>query len=518
MTAACSPSGWVHIEGYAGSGKTTLLAAVRDAHQLAGTANRFIVVSTAGATAERTGRKLNADAWGSVESLVGRIDAGRLRVSGSTVWFVDEAAMMDTHRMAELLRVVGPGRVVLVGDEKQLSPIGAAGWYAESVAEHGSVLLTKVHRHRDAADARDYELLRVGKADQAVENLNDRRRIHIDDDRTARLQRVMRDYANMRDLGSYTAEQIRQVIETSNYDVDTMNRFVQRDRIARGELSGRAFKVEDVEQGRRWLLHQGDQVIFLRSYRSYDENPIRNGTAGTILSLNPDTGRAQIALGDRVAVVDLQAAERTQPVGLAYAQHANKLQGGEVEMVQVMPGDVTTANANSGYSQLTRARHEAHVYLDRATLGDEPLQALASAWSVPYEKRSATWHQRQARDQAIAARSFSDAALREAADRRAGWIAQRYGDQLAQAVAESPAYPNLIVKLDELEAQGSDPTAMLAEAIEDRELHSAEDPAAVISWRLDQVPEREVEAELPAVEEAPEPPRPSRFTIRRAMD
>ena len=50
--------------------------------------------------------------------------------------------------------------------------------------------------------------------------------------------------------------------------------------------------------------------------------------------------------------------------------------------------------------------------------------------------------------------------------------------------------------LDDLDRQGSDSMAMLADAIEDRELTSAEDPAAVIAWRLEQTPEREVEADL----------------------
>ncbi|RBY87452.1 AAA family ATPase [Blastococcus sp. TF02A-26] len=523
VAAACGASGWVHIEGYAGSGKTTLLAAARDAHRLAGTADRFIVASTAAATAERTGRKLEADDWGSVESLAGRIDAGRLTVTARTVWFVDEAAMMDTARMAELLRIAGSGRVVLVGDAKQLSPIGPAGWYGESVAEHGSVLLTRVHRHRDAADIRDYELLRVGKAPEAVANLDERQRIHIDEDRSARLQRVMRDYTNMRDLGSYTAEQIRQVIETSNHDVDTMNRFIQRDRLTRRELAGQGFEVEDVEQGRRWLIHRGDQVIFLRTYQG-DDAPIRNGTAGTVVGLDPATGRAQIALGDRLATVWLQASEHRQPVGLAYAQHANKLQGGEVEMVQVMPGGIATANANSGYSQLTRARHEAHVYLDRDTLGDEPFDALARAWSVPYEKRSATWHQRHEPTEP-ARKPFDRDVAATAADERADWIAEHYGEDLARVISQSPAYPGLVATLQELKDQGNDATAMLAEAIEDRELRSAKDPAAVISWRLDQVPERDVEAELPVVaparpstDIAPEPARPSRFTIRRSTE
>ncbi len=497
VVAACSATGWVHIEGYAGSGKTTLLAAVQDAHRLAGTAEQFVVVSTAAAAAERTGQKLQANTWGSVESIVARHDAGRLRVNEATVWFVDEAAMMDTYRMGELLRVVGPGRVVLVGDPRQLSPIGAAGWYAESVAEHGATVLSNVHRHRDPRDVRDYGLLRRGQAQSAVENLAMRSRIHVDDDAGRRLGRVLQDYRNMRDHG-YRADQIRQVIETSNHDVDTMNRFVQRDRLERGEIKGvTGYEVEDLEQGRRWMLHEGDQVIFLRSYSTKGQETVKNGTTGTILQLGP-TGRMKVALDDRILVMRLEASEWSQPVGLAYAQHANKLQGGEVEMVQVLPGTEHTATANSGYSQLTRAQHEAHVYLSRDIHTDDALGSLTRAWSVAYEKRSASWHQEQAVADKIdrpepTMQAFTEPDLRRKADECADWIAFRYGDDLAENVRQSPAYPNLVMQLDELDGSGKDSRTLLANAIEERELSSAEDPAAVISWRLDQTPQREVD-------------------------
>lgn len=56
--------------------------------------------------------------------------------------------------------------------------------------------------------------------------------------------------------------------------------------------------------------------------------------------------------------------------------------------MQVMPGTEHTANANSAYSQLTRAQEEAHIYLDRETHGDEPQEALAESWSKRVEKRT----------------------------------------------------------------------------------------------------------------------------------
>ncbi len=156
IKAACGSSGWVHIEGYAGSGKTTALKVIVDAHKAEGTATEVIAVSTAANTAVRIGEKLGADRWGSVESFCFQVKNGVIRPTTKTLIVVDEAAMMDTARMAALLKAAGPARFVLVGDPAQLAPIGAGGWYDESIARHGSTVLTKVHRQTDQRDVADY--------------------------------------------------------------------------------------------------------------------------------------------------------------------------------------------------------------------------------------------------------------------------------------------------------------------------------------------------------------------------
>ncbi|MCZ2857441.1 AAA family ATPase [Blastococcus sp. VKM Ac-2987] len=387
VAAACSGSGWVHIEGSAGSGKSSSSRAIVDAHRISKTADQVVAVSVAAKTANDYGRKLEADRWGSVESVLRQIERGQIKPTDKTLWMVDEAAMMDTHRMAALIKAAGRGRVVLVGDSAQLTPIGAAGWYAESVESHGSAKLTRVFRQRDENDVASYQKLRDGNGAEAVASMAERGRVHVSKDSSERLGRVMGDYKELRAKG-YKAGQVRQVIETSNHDVDTMNRFVQRDRIERNEVHPDGFRVEDTEQGRRWELHQGDQVIFLRSYYERGVDPIRNGSTGLIRNIDRH-GNAVIDLGTRTVSIGLQEAERVQPVGLAYAQHAAKLQGSEVEHVQVLPS-LITANANSGYSQVTRAKHQAHVYLSQEDAPEaDPVEALGQRWSTPAEKRSA---------------------------------------------------------------------------------------------------------------------------------
>jgi hypothetical protein len=392
----CSGKRWVNISGHAGTGKTSLLSTAVNAQCEEWAAEQrqgqVVVVSMAAATAQRTGHKLGADRYGSVESLLTQIEKGKWHPGRDDLFIVEEVGQMDTLRMDKLLRAVGNARVVLVGDAAQLIPIGAGGWYQDQLAKFGSVELTVVRRHHDPRDAADFGLIRTGKAETALRNLADRGRVHISEDSSHRMADVLADYRDFRNAG-YLAKDIRIIVDTSNHDIDVANRFIQRDRLARGELREQGFEVHDVEQGRRWTIHEGDQVIFLDSYKRQFQEPIKNGSVGKVVGLDTQSGQARIEIeradGSReIRRVDLKADQYRQPVGLGYAVHANKFQGAEVSIVQVMPGMGQT-NANSAYSMVTRCLRECHIYLDKATHGLNPIKRIAEAWSQREQKQSA---------------------------------------------------------------------------------------------------------------------------------
>jgi ATP-dependent exoDNAse (exonuclease V) alpha subunit len=387
----------VNITGYAGTGKTSLLrtavAAQRQgSHKDHDDGAEIVVVSMAAATAQRTGQKLEADRWGSVESIVRQVDKGRFFPTSRTMVIVEEAGQMDTLRMDKLLKAVGDARIVLVGDDAQLTPIGAGGWYQDQLDLHGSVELVKVRRHKDPRDTADFELIRHGRAPEALKNMADRGRVHISEDRTRRMADVLADYVEHRNAG-WQARDIRMISDTSNADIDTANRFVQRDRLFRGEIREQGFEVHDAEQDRRWSLHEGDQVIFLRSYKIKRDEPVKNGTTGVVMSINADTGRARLRVDQddgnrRIVTVRLNPHELRQPVGLAYAVHANKYQGAEVPIAQLMPGMGQTT-ANSAYSMATRSTHETHWYFDYETHGADPIANAGKAMTEREQKQSA---------------------------------------------------------------------------------------------------------------------------------
>lgn len=420
----------VFVEGVAGAGKSSTIKAVIDYHRKVGQMDQAVVASTAANVAQDSGIKMGADAFGAVEGIEAQVKNGIITPSARNLYVIDEAAMMDNDHIDRLFMAArGQGKFIFVGDPAQLSPIGAGGWYQDALAKHDPVMLDKSHRFdgpQAEQDVRDYTLLRNGNIDDArtaVESMAKRGRIHELDTADERVQAAFAKYQEIRDSNpNVTADDIRILIETSNKDVDNLARHVQFDQKQRGEL-GKGLRVNDEDQGRQWSLHENESVVFLRSYIGTEQGdkPIKNGTKARIVAIDEETREATIKLADeRETKVKLPEFERSAVMAPAGAQHAAKAQGGEFDYVITLPGTERTANANSGYSQHTRAKKESHAFIDRETHGPIPRETLAESWAervdkrtalsvirehgesigldTPYEKSAAEWQKRRSTD------------------------------------------------------------------------------------------------------------------------
>jgi hypothetical protein len=84
-----------------------------------------------------------------------------------------------------------------------------------------------------------------------------------------------------------------------------------------------------------------------------------------------------------------------QPLRLAYAGHALRLQGGQAQVVLVLPGAGQTSR-QSAYSMLTRCQEQVHVFVDRDSqctgpyADADPLIALARRWTRDARKIAAS--------------------------------------------------------------------------------------------------------------------------------
>jgi len=389
----CAPTGWASLEGWAGTGKTTAVRSVVRAYQH--NHQPPVVVSTAADTARRTAHELDLGQGYTVEAFCQAVEQGRLHPDGRMVVIVEEACMVDTHRMHKLLQVAGSAIIRTLGDPEQAQAVGAAGWHAQvdqTICGHAQ--LTTVVRQKDPADREVCQLIRQGDAPAALANLNARGRVHLVPHASTAVKEVVHTWD--RDRRHHGLDGVRIVTDTSNHTIDTLNSLCQARRHRAGELSWPSMELVDRQADRREQVYTGDRVCFIRPHRMEDGERIANGTAGTIVHVDLGLGRVMVACDDgRQVPVELAGREWAQPLRLGYAGHALRLQGGQAQVVLVLPGSWQTSR-QSAYSMATRCVEELHVFVDRDSqcTGEyaqhDPLAALAQRWTRDARKHTAT--------------------------------------------------------------------------------------------------------------------------------
>jgi ATP-dependent exoDNAse (exonuclease V) alpha subunit len=168
----------------AGAGKTTAMRALTLAWTEDGGQVLGLTPSAAAAAvlAEQTGIRTDT-----VVKLTWSLDHGELpdwaaAVGPSTLVIIDEAGMADTLSLdAAVQFAIGRGANVRpVGDDQQLTAIGAGGVLRDIQHIHGALRLTELHRFTDPAEAAASLALREGDP-SGLEFYLDHGRVHVGD-------------------------------------------------------------------------------------------------------------------------------------------------------------------------------------------------------------------------------------------------------------------------------------------------------------------------------------------------
>jgi conjugative relaxase-like TrwC/TraI family protein len=389
-----APVGWASLEGHAGTGKTTLVRTLVRAYRA--NLQTVVLVATAAETARRTARDLGLDQGWTVEAFTRAVNSGQLQPRADWVVLVEEAAMMDTHRMATLLQAAGPASIRTLGDPEQAQPVGAGGWHRlvdQAIGGHAE--LTTVIRQHNPQDRAVCAAIRDGHAPEALADLRGRGRLHLSSNRSTATKELVHAWDRHRQTRGL--EGVAIVTDTDNATIDTINALCQAKRRVAGELTGSAVTVTDQVTDRCEQVYAGDRVRFIRPFldRGFDGGYVPNGTAGQALAVDLNDSRVVVECDDgRRVVVQPAAHEDAQPLRLGYASHALKLQGGQAAVVLVLPGSWQTSR-QSAYSMATRCVEELHVFVDAETQQTgpyhhtDPVHALGERWTRDATKRAA---------------------------------------------------------------------------------------------------------------------------------
>jgi len=390
-TLLSSGNGLEVVIGQAGTGKSTMLGATRvgweaEGYEVIGVA---IASHTAAALEASTGIRSSTMA----RLLMDLAAPGHISLSARHVVVVEEASMVGSRSLDLVQRYADAAgaKVVLVGDNRQLSSIDAGGALRTLSRELGTGVVELTTNRRQAGVDQAWERealdrLRNGDIAPAVAAYAEHGRLILAEEvEMARAQLIEAWWA--------VHEQSTAILAVARSDVAALNDLARQRRRAAGELgaelrlpSGKAFSVGD-----RVLFEKNQRVTSLRGPAGAEDSTlhIRNGTFATVVNLSPPISASltregdvsDIALGegdvrghDQVLVVDLDAGGRValpqhyveDSTSLGYALTVFRAQGVTVDHAFVL-GDESLFQ-EAAYTAMSRGRLTNHLY---ATTADD---------------------------------------------------------------------------------------------------------------------------------------------------
>jgi DNA primase catalytic core len=509
----------------AGSGKTTAMRALASAWSDGGGTIIGLAPSAAAADALRSQIDTQTDTLAKLtHSLEQARQTGAAMpgwvagIDSSTLVVIDEAGMADTLSLDAAVSYIleRGGSVRLIGDDQQLSAIGAGGVLRDIRATHGALQLTELVRFKDPAEGAASLALREGKS-EALGFYLDRDRVHVGDlatmteevfaawqaDRAAGLDSIM--LAPTRDLVSELNQQARA------HRLDGIDP-------AGVASSGPVRRLADGNEasiGELIITREND-----RRLRTSATDWVKNGDRWTVLEIH-DGGDLSVQHTQHGRTVRLPSDYVAKATELGYACTVHTAQGVTAD---TMHGLATgTESRQQLYTMMTRGAHANHVYLGVVGDGDPhsvihptlvrpltPTDILESMLARDGAQRSATGQVRVQADPATrlgeASQRYLDSLYVAAEDllRHETTTGAEQSDgatvnpaanvvdaldtavkTLAPGLSDEAAWPTLRAHLLLLGAAGENPVEALQAAAGDRELESARDRAAVLDWRLD---------------------------------
>ena len=417
-------------------------------------------------------------------------------IDDKTMIIVDEAGKAGTLEIDAVIgHALAKGASVrLVGDDCQLGSISAGGVLRDIAAETDALTLSQLVRFADTAEGAATLAIRAGDP-AGIGFYVDHHRVHVGADEAAA------DMAYTAWAADILAGRDSVLLAPTNDIVDALNVRARLDRLADGAtLQGREIILADhLAASPGDLIRARRNARWLRLGRT---DYVRNGYRFQILETRDGGGIKARHLGTG-RTVRLPAKYVAEHVTLGYAATIDAAQGltaGHASHI-VGAGQLTRQLL---YVALTRGRVENHVYLSTAesdphrvlspkvTHPETAVDVLTKALARDDAQVSAATAERESRDPfvrlAAAAAMYYDA-LGAAAEQLASTdlLARLHvtAGELYPGLTRAEAWPVLRRHLAIIAAHGDDPVAVLTGAVTERELYSADDPAAVVDWRID---------------------------------
>lgn len=370
--------------GAAGAGKTASVSLAVETIQAAG--GRVIGMAPTAAAAKVLGDELGIGADTVAKVLASNTDGAKanpLSIRPGDVLLIDEAGMVSTRDFDALVQIAAErGALVRVlGDDRQLSAVGAGGALRLIDREVGAVRLDELFRFKNpdeaAATLRLREPAAVG-TDEPFGWYRDQGRV-AGGDGEAMTQKVFA--AWQKDISEGKSSLM---MGSSNESVAALNALAQAHRISTsGEPTGEGVVLRPGSapgQGQATVF-AGDTIVTRRNDRRLSvfagRDFVKNGDRWSVEGVGED-GSLKVRHVEHGGTVTLPAAYVRENVELGYALTVHRAQGATVDTAHALID--SRADRAGAYVGLSRGREENRLYvrLNEGEKLDEVLETVAA--------------------------------------------------------------------------------------------------------------------------------------------
>lgn len=370
--------------GAAGAGKTASVSLAVETIQAAG--GRVIGMAPTAAAAKVLGDELGIGADTVAKVLAANTDgakAGPISIRPGDVLLIDEAGMVSTRDFDALVQIAAErGALVRVmGDDRQLSAVGAGGALRLIDREVGAVHLDELFRFKNEQEAAATLHLRepaaVGK-DEPFGWYRAQGRVAGGDGETM-TQQVFAAY--QRDIAD---DKSSLMMGSSNESVASLNALAQAHRISTaGEPTGEGVLLRSgsAPGAGQATAYAGDTIVTRRNDRRLPvfagRDFVKNGDRWNVEAVNED-GSLQVRHVEHGGTVTLPAEYVSQNVELGYALTVHRAQGATVDTAHALID--SRADRAGAYVGLSRGREQNNLYvrLNEGEKLDEVLETVAA--------------------------------------------------------------------------------------------------------------------------------------------
>ena len=350
------------VEGLAGAGKSTMLLQANEDLKFSG--HDVVGVAPSGKAAKGLEQSAGIESNTLTKTLM-QIESGERKLTANTVVVMDEAGMARNDELGKLAQHVADagGRLVLVGDEKQLGAVGRGGGFAEAreIAQGNTARLDEIHRQKEDWQRDASKAFGEGRARDALQSYIDHGRVEWAASRGTARNMLVSDY--VKELERGTSPEKMLALAHENRDVKAMNAEIRDAIKERGGLKDeRTYKLESAEGKTQKIgVAVGDRVVFERNSVKTGE---KNGEFGTVTKTDRRGFDVRMDDGRQQRVEDGGKHQMSH----GYASTIHKSQGSTIGKVFALASK--GMDAALSYVGLSRHREDVKLYANHTEFKD----------------------------------------------------------------------------------------------------------------------------------------------------